>query len=33
LPGGDTSQFWWVVGAMLTISAAMLMLFRRNGWL
>ena len=33
LPGGEASQFWWVVGAMLAISGAMLALFRRNGWL
>jgi len=33
LPGGEAAQFWWVVGAMLTISGAMLVFFRRNGWL
>jgi magnesium transporter len=33
LPGGEAAQFWWVAGAMLTISGAMLAFFRRNGWL
>jgi magnesium transporter len=33
LPGGEAAQFWWVVAAMLAISGAMLVLFRRNGWL
>jgi magnesium transporter len=33
LPGGDPAQFWWVVGLMLTLSGAMLWVFRRIGWL
>lgn len=32
-PGGPAAQFWWVAGVMAGISAAMLTLFRRNGWL
>ena len=32
-PGGPEVQFWWVGGAMLAISAVMLALFRRNGWI
>ena len=32
-PGGEAAQFWWVEGAMLAISGAMLAVFRRNGWL
>jgi magnesium transporter len=33
LPGGDAAQFWWIAGAMLTISGAMLAFFGRNGWI
>jgi magnesium transporter len=33
LPGGEAWQFWWVVGSMVAISGAMLMYFRRSGWL
>jgi magnesium transporter len=33
LPGGAPVQFWWIVGMMLGISAAMLAMFRRKGWL
>ena len=33
LPGGPLQQFWWVVGAMAAISIAMLLYFRRKGWL
>lgn len=32
-PGGAALQFWWVAGIMASISGAMLMFFRRNGWL
>ena len=32
-PGGEATQFWWVVGVMVVISAVMLAVFRRNGWL
>jgi magnesium transporter len=32
-PGGDAAQFWWVCGLMVTLSAAMLALFRRNRWM
>jgi magnesium transporter len=33
LPGGEAGDFWWVAGAMLTISAAMLVFFRRRRWI
>lgn len=33
LPGGGTADFWWMVGLMFTVSAAMLWFFRRRGWL
>jgi magnesium transporter len=32
-PGSDPAQFWWVVGVMASICAAMLLFFRRKGWL
>ena len=32
-PGGPDVQFWWILGLMLTISAAMLVFFRRNKWI
>ena len=32
-PGGPEVQFWWVVGIMMAISAAMLVVFRRRGWI
>jgi magnesium transporter len=32
-PGGDGAQFWWLVGIMLTLSAGMLVLFHRKGWI
>ena len=32
-PGGGRAQFWWVAGAMLAISAAMLVFFRRRRWI
>ena len=31
LPGGADMQFWWVVGFMVTASAAMFAWFRRSG--
>lgn len=33
LPGSDQAQFWWVAGFMLALSAAMLWVFRKQGWL
>jgi magnesium transporter len=32
-PGGEAIQFWWITGIMLVLSAVMLWLFRRMGWL
>jgi magnesium transporter len=32
-PGGDGSQFWWIVGIMGMISGVMLLIFRRLEWL
>jgi len=32
-PGGPDVQFWWVIGIMIAISLAMLVLFRRKGWI
>jgi magnesium transporter len=32
-PGGPDVQFWWVVGIMMAISGAMLVVFRRRGWI
>jgi magnesium transporter len=32
-PGGAEVQFWWVGGAMAALSAIMLIVFKRNGWL
>lgn len=32
-PGGEDAQFWWIAGTMLAITTAMLMVFRRKGWL
>jgi magnesium transporter len=32
-PGSDASQFWWVTGVLATMSATMLALFRRKGWI
>jgi magnesium transporter len=32
-PGGDTVQFWWIVGFMAAIAGAMLVFFRRNDWI
>lgn len=33
LPGGDTSQFWWIVGCIFGVSGGMIWLFRRMRWL
>ena len=33
LPGGEGVQFWWVVGIMVALIAAMLVFFRRNKWI
>ena len=33
LPGGASGQFWWVSGFMLAIVSAMLVMFRRRGWI
>jgi magnesium transporter len=32
-PGGEPTQFWWIVGIMLTVSLGMLWIFRRMRWL
>jgi magnesium transporter len=32
-PGGEVAQFWWIVGLMVALSAAMLAFFRRNRWM
>jgi magnesium transporter len=32
-PGGAEAQFWWVGGIMVAITATMLGVFRRNGWI
>jgi magnesium transporter len=31
--GGPRAQFWWIVGAMATISGSMLWWFRRRDWI
>jgi magnesium transporter len=33
MPGGERAQFWWIVGAMGTITGAAFLAFRRKGWL
>jgi magnesium transporter len=33
LPGGSQAQFWWILGIMFAMSAAMLAYFRRRGWI
>jgi magnesium transporter len=33
MPGGEPAQFWWLVGIMAAISAAMLAVFRRMKWI
>ena len=32
-PGGEASQFWWVVGIMVALSGAMLAFFRAKRWI
>lgn len=32
-PGGEGSQFWWILGIMLATSGVMLWAFRRKDWL
>lgn len=32
-PGEGTADFWWMIGMMVAVSAAMLWFFRRRGWL
>jgi magnesium transporter len=32
-PGGDGGQFWWVLGIMMVLSAAMLGYFRSKRWI
>ena len=31
-PGSEREQFWWLVGIMAAIVSAMLVMFRRKGW-
>lgn len=33
LPGGEGIQFWWIAGMMMAIIFAMLIFFRKRGWL
>jgi magnesium transporter len=33
LPGGPEAQFWWVLGIMAVLIAAMLGVFRRLRWI
>jgi magnesium transporter len=33
LPGGTAAQFWWIVGMMVALVAAMLGFFRSKGWI
>jgi magnesium transporter len=33
LPGGDGTQFWWIVVMMAGVAFGMLFLFRRKGWI
>ncbi|HXW05931.1 MAG TPA: magnesium/cobalt transporter CorA [Vicinamibacterales bacterium] len=33
LPGGESSQFWWIAGIMVATSLLMLSWFRRRRWL
>lgn len=32
-PGGEAAQFWWILGVMGTLTAAIYYAFRRRGWL
>jgi magnesium transporter len=33
LPGGEGAQFWWILAIMASVTAGMLVFFRRRGWL
>ena len=33
MPGGEASQFWWVMGGMAMITVAAYLAFRRKNWL
>jgi magnesium transporter len=33
LPGGETAQFWWIVGIMVGLTVTMLAFFRSRGWI
>ena len=33
MPGGQAWQFWWVVGIMVGLAAAMIAYFRARGWI
>jgi magnesium transporter len=33
LPGGDATQFWWVIGGMVAITGGMLVYFRGRRWI
>jgi magnesium transporter len=33
LPGGPSAQFWWVTAIIVGIVCAMLLMFRRRGWI
>jgi magnesium transporter len=33
LPGGPYAQYWWILGIMIAICLAMLVFFRRKGWI
>jgi len=33
LPGGESTQFWWIAAIMLVVSGAMLVAFGRKRWL
>ena len=33
LPGGEGAQFWWILAIMGSVTTAMLVFFRRRGWL
>jgi magnesium transporter len=32
-PGGEHTQFWWILGIMATLSGALMWFFRRSRWL
>jgi magnesium transporter len=32
-PGSNAAQFWWIAGIMATLSAGMLLFFRRKTWI